>query len=202
MTSLYPRNRFGIASCPLASRENVVAESLDAGQNPPVPEAITGVVGEAGVRRAGDWSRERRARSTLPGDARGRLSHRGPRTRQFDARCGGCKCSTIRCLVYSRVVFPVLVLQTRVSIQSGRSCFSICREPQLDAGHPLASQQRWCDESYHPAHLRGLPKPSGHGPNHGLCQVIWACLCGELHPNHSPVDTHRPASEGVLHDHR
>jgi hypothetical protein len=158
MTSLYPRNRFGIASCPLASRENVVAESLDAGQNPPVPEAITGVVGEAGVRRAGDWSRERRARSTLPGDARGRLSHRGPRTRQFDARCGGCKCSTIRCLVYSRVVFPVLVLQTRVSIQSGRSCFSICREPQLDAGHPLASQQRWCDESYHPAHLRGLPK--------------------------------------------
>ena len=58
-------------------------------------------------------------------------------------------CSTIRWLVYSRVVFQVLVLQTRVSIQSGRSCFSICREPQLDAGHPLASQLRWCDESYH-----------------------------------------------------
>ena len=50
------------------------------------------------------------------------------------------------------------MLQTRVSIQSGRSCFSICREPQLDAGHPVASQQRWCDESYLPAHLRGLPK--------------------------------------------
>ena len=56
--------------------------------------------------------------------------------------------ATICWLVYSRVVFPVLVLQTRVSIQSGRSCFSICREPRLDAGHPVASQQRWCDESY------------------------------------------------------
>src|SRR4029077_12450493 len=65
------------------------------------------------------------------------------------ACCGGRNCSTIRWLVYSRVAFQVLVLQTRVSIQSGRSCFSICREPQLDAGHPLASQQRWCDEAYH-----------------------------------------------------
>ena len=182
MTSLYPRNRFGIASCPLASRENVVAESLDAGQNPPVPEAITGVVGEAGVRRAGDWSRERRARSTLPGDARGRLSHRGPRTRQFDARCGGCKCSTIRCLVYSRFVFPVLVLQTRVSIQSGRSCFSICREPQLDAGHPLASQQRWCDESYHPAHLRGIPKRIHTGRNTASAKHFGHTTCWRLHP--------------------
>jgi len=36
--------------------------------------------------------------------------------------------ATICWLVYSRVVLPVLVLQTRVSIQSGRSCFSICRE--------------------------------------------------------------------------
>ena len=123
------------------------------------------------------------AGSTLPGGARGRLSQCGPRTRHIDACCGGRECSTIRCLVYSRVVF-VLVLQTRVSIQSGRSCFSICREPQLDAGHHLASQQRWCDESYHPAHLRGLPKPSGHEPKHGLCQVIWVYHLLRLHPLH------------------
>jgi hypothetical protein len=116
------------------------------------------------------------AGSTLPGGARGRLSQCG-RTRQFDARCGGRKCSTIRCLVYSRVVLPVLVLQTRVSIQPGRSCFSICREPQLDAGHHVASQQRWCDESYHPAICVAYQNASAHGPNHGLCQVICAYLC-------------------------
>ena len=161
-------------------------------KTPPVPEAITGVVGEAGVRRAGDWSRERRARSTLPGDARGRLSHRGPRTRQFDARCGGCKCSTIRCLVYSRVVFPVLVLQTRVSIQSGRSCFSICREPQLDAGHPLASQQRWCDESYTRVETRPLPINLGIPP-------VEAAPASP----HSYTGRHTSAaSEGALHDHQ
>ena len=98
---------------------------------------------------------------------------------------------TIWCLVYSRVVFQVLVLQTRVSIQSGRSCFSICREPQLDAGHPLASQQRWCDESYHPAICVAYRNASGHGPKHGLCQVIWACHLLRLHPVHPIHSTGR-----------
>ena len=87
------------------------------------------------------------------------LHDSGPRIRRFDARCGGRKRSTIRGLVYSRVVFQTLVPKTCwYQLSPGRSCFSICREPQLDAGHHLASQQRWCDESYHPAHPRGLPK--------------------------------------------
>jgi len=74
--------------------------------------------------------------------------------------------STISGLVYSRVVFQVLVPKTRwYQLSPGRSCFSICREPQLDAGHPVASQQRWCDESYLPAYLRGLPKRISTGRN-------------------------------------
>ena len=85
--------------------------------------------------------------------------------------------ATICCLVYSRVVLPVLVLQTRVSIQSGRSCFSICREPQLDAGHPLASQQRWCDESYLLAICVAYRNHQGHGPKHGLCQALGHSTC-------------------------
>ena len=138
--------------------------------------------------------------------ARGRLPHCGPRTRHIDACCGGRRCSTIWCLVYSPVVFQVLVLQTRVSIQSGRSCFSICREPQLDAGHPLASQQRWCDESYHPAICVAYQNASAHGPKHGLCQVIWGIPPGEAAPSSplftAPVDTLSAASEGALHDHQ
>ena len=109
-------------------QENVVAEALHAGQrNPPVPEAITGswVRMRSDARCTGAASGGAGCR--CPAVHLGRLSHRGPRPRQFDVRCGGRNCSTIRWLVYSRVVFQVLVLQTRVSIQSGRSCFSICR---------------------------------------------------------------------------
>jgi hypothetical protein len=66
--------------------------------------------------------------------------------------------STIRCLVYSRVVFQVLVLQI-IGINSvrgglaSRYAVSLSSTPDV-----MASQQRWCDESYSPAHLRGLPK--------------------------------------------
>jgi len=107
-----------------------------------------------GPEHSGQRKQQGKRETNAIGDHRGEIaalvtrisSHASP-----GVRLSACsrRCSTIRCLVYSRVVFQVLVLQTRVSIQSGRSCFSICREPQLDAGHPLASQQRWCDESYH-----------------------------------------------------
>ena len=86
-------------------------------------------------------------------------------------------CSTIRWLVYSRVVFQVLVLQTRVSIQFGRSCFSICREPQLDAGHPLASQLRWCDESFLPAICVAYRNHQGMGRNTASAKQFGHTTC-------------------------
>ena len=113
------------------------------------------------------------------------------------ACCGGRKCSTIRCLVLLTGSVPrVGTPDNWYQFSPGRSCFSMCREPQLDAGHPLASQQRWCDESYLAAHLRGLPNASAHGPKHGLCQVIWAYHLLTLHHYFTlfiaPVDTRRP----------
>ena len=93
-------------------------------------------------------------------------------------------------MVYSRVVFQTLVPKTCwYQLSPGRSCFSICREPQLDPGHHLANQQRWCGEQ-----LAGLPNASAREataeprllPSNLRVPLL------RLHPSHSPVDTRRP----------
>ena len=89
--------------------------------------------------------------------------------------CGDRKRSTISGIGRLPVLLATLVpKKCLVSTQSGRSCFSICREPQLDPGHHLANQQRWCGEQ-----LAGLANASAAKPrpNHGFCQVICAYPC-------------------------
>ena len=130
----------------------------------------TSLMPVVGPEHSGQRKQQGKRETNAIGDHRGEIaalvtrisSHASPGSASRRAVVGS---PTIRCLVYSRVVFPVLVLQTRVSIQSGRSCFSICREPQLDAGHPLASQQRWCDQSYLPAICVAYRNHQGTGRN-------------------------------------
>ena len=72
---------------------------------------------------------------------------------------------TIRCLVYSRVVFQVLVLQI-IGINSvrgglaSRYAVSLSSTPDI-----IASQQRWCDESYSPRICVAYQTYQGTGRN-------------------------------------